>query len=356
MKITKIHQHTFAESIISVHQKNTEKLIVLLQNEAVVQHHFTKNETQELFSIKTSMNYSDGGFDINSPSTIYSLDDIIVISNDYKTHAIIHYPEKYTIRVRREDYHANISKFPIALYKNEEQVPHLIYAEAWNRVDILNLENCHNVTADKSLIEQDAEESHAKYANPEKFGYHIWPSNFDYFYANLNMSPDNKYFLSKGWSWGSSDAFYVFNTEDFIKNSRINYQLVGHWEHDGRAACWVSNDEIVVCCNAVIEEYDDADENNPIEFVHYQLKDGKYEQTKRTKVTELTDTNFEFEFLANQQLILTYRKKEKGIYIFDLVGDLLLKNETHRIDHLSPENLTFSTIEKNELTLFQLEL
>ena len=106
----------------------------------------------------------------------------------------------------------------------------------------------------------------------------------------------------------------------------------------------------------MIEEYDDADENNPIEFVHYQLKGERFEQTKRTKVTDLTDTNFEFEFLSNQKLILAYRKKEKGIYIFDLDGKLLFKNETHKIDHLSPENLTFSIIEKNQLTLFQLEL
>lgn len=356
MNIIKTFECTFEENIVAVHQKNAEELIVLLQNEVVVKHHVITNETKELFSIKTSMNYSDGGFDINSPCSIYAMDDIIVVSNDKKTHAIIHYHEKYTIRIQREDYHADISKFPIALFKNQDNIPHLIYATAWNRVDVMNLENCHNLTADKSLIEANAEESHAKYANPEKHGYHIWPSNFDYFYADLKMSPDNKHFLSKGWSWGSSDAFYVFNTEDFIKNSRINYQLVGHWEHDGRAACWIANNKIVVCCNAVIEEYDDADENNPIEFVHYQLKDGKFEQTKRTKVTELTDTNFEFEFLGNQQLILAYRKKEKGIYIFDLDGDILLKNETHKIDHLSPENLTFSTIEKNELTLFQLEL
>lgn len=356
MNIIKNFECTFEENIVAVHQKNAEELIVLLQNEVVVKHLVITNETKELFSIKTAMNYSDGGFDINTPYSIYAMDDIIVVSNDKKTHAIIHYHEKYTIRIQRENYHADISKFPIALFKNEENIPHLIYGSDWNRVDIMNIEDCHNLTADKSLIEEDAEENHLTNSNPEKYGYRIWPREFDYFYADLKVSPDQKHFLSKGWSWGSSDSYYVFRIEDFIKNKRITYQAVNHWEHESRAACWITNDELVVCCNAISEEFDDADPENPIEIVFYKLIGEKFEIIKRTRVTELTDTNFEFEFLANQQLILAYRKKEKGIYIFDLDGNLLLKNETHKIDHLWPENLTFSTIEKNELTLFQLEL
>lgn len=355
MNIIKTFEYTFEENIVAVHQKNTEELIVLLQNEVVVKHHVITNETKELFSIKTAMNYSDGGFDINAPCSIYAMDDIIVVSNDKKTHAIIHYHEKYTIRIQREDYHADISKFPIALFKNQDNIPHIIFATAWNRVDVMNLENCHNLTADKSLIEQDAEESHAKYANPEKHGYHIWPSNFDYFYADLIMSPDNKHFLSKGWSWGSSDSYYVFRIEDFIKNKRITYQAVNHWEHESRAACWITNDELVVCCNAISEEFDDADPDNPIEIVIYKLTGEKFEIIKRTRVSDLADTDHEFQYSFALQAIVSYPKTNLGLLIFDLDGKTILKENQYKIENFNIENHTFSTFDKHELNIFKIE-
>lgn len=356
MKITKIHQHIFEKNIVAIQYKSAEELIVLLHDESVLKHHIQKNETKNIFTLKTSMKYADGGFDIDSPCSIYALDDIVVVSNDKKTHAIIHYPDKYTIRIQREDYHANISKFPIALYKNEAQIPHLIYATAWNRVDILNLENCYNLTSDKSLIEDRAEENHAKYANTEQYGYHIWPSQFDYFYADLKVSPNQKHFLSKGWAWGSCDSFYVFYIEEFISNKRIKTIDVGGFEHQGRAACWISNNEIIVCCNAVFEELDDADEKNPIEIVRYQLKGEKFEITKRTKVPDLKEEDFEFIFSKTLQAIIAYPKDVAGLLIFDLDGNTIFNKQHYKIEHFNPENLTFSTIEKNELSIYKIEL
>lgn len=358
MMIKEIQEIIFQENIITPHQKNDAELIILLDNGSVINYNRIQKEKKELFTITApkNVNFSDGGFDEKSHCSIYSLDDIIVISNDWKTHAFIHYPGRYTIRIQREDYHANISKFPIALFKNTENIPHLIYGNAWNRVDILNLENCQNLTADKSLIELDAEERHEKYVNPEQYGYHIWPKPFDYFYANLQMSPDNKHFLSRGWNWGSSDGFYVFNVEDFIQNKRIKPQTVGYWEHESRSACWISNDEILVCCNSIFEEFDDADENNPIEIVRYRLINEKFEQIKRTKVPELTDTNWEFYYHSSKKAVISYPKGKEGLHIFDLEGNTIFKNNKYKIESFNLENMTFVTLENNHLHLFKIDI
>ncbi|WP_282628390.1 hypothetical protein [Empedobacter sedimenti] len=355
MKIEQTYYNAFEESIVAVNQKNENEIILLFQDQTVRKHDLIYHTTKTLFSLETKIEYTDGGFDIESACSIHLLDNIIVISNDEKTHSFVHYPEKYTIRLQREDYYADISKFPIALYKNENDVPHLIYATAWNRVEILNLEDCHNLTADKSLIEEDAEEKHVKYANPEKYGYHIWPSRFDYFYADLKISPDQKHFLSKGWAWGSSDAFYAFNIEDFIKNKRIKTIKVDFWEHESRAACWISNDEIIVCCNAILEDFDDADPDNPIEIVQYKLSGEKFEKIKRTKIPDLTDTSHEFEYSSALQAIVSYPKANPGLLIFDLDGKTILKNSQYNIEDFNIENLTFSSFDKHELSIYQIE-
>lgn len=356
MTITLTYYNAFEESIVAVNQMNEDEIILLFQDQTVRKHELIYHTTKTLFSLETKVQYTDGGFDINSPCTIYLFDDIVVISNDEKTHSFVHYPEKYTIRLQREEYYADISKFPIALYKDENQVPHLIYASAWNRVEILNLEDCHNLTADKSLIEESAEEKHAKYANPEKYGYHIWPSRFDYFYADVKISPDQKHFLSKGWAWGSYDAFYAFNIEDFIKNKRIKTIEVDFWEHESRAACWISNDEIIVCCHAVFEDFDDADADNPIEILHYKLTGEKFEMIKRTKVPDLTDTNHEFKYSSALTAIVSYPKANAGLLIFDLDGKTILKESDYKIENFNLEHLTFAAFNHCELSIYKIEL
>lgn len=355
MDITLIYHNTFDHRIVAVNQKNENEVLVLLEDKKVYSHELLYHTTQYLFTLETTMTYADGGFDITGPCSLYLLDELVVVSNDFQTHSIVHYPAKYTLGVQRKEYHCAISKFPIALYKDQNQVPHLIYAKAWNRVEILNLNDGHNLTADKSLIEVDAQDRKNQDGGSANKDFQIWPSEFDYFYADLKISPDHKYFLSKGWVWGSSDAFYVFEIKDFIENKRIRKMEVGFWEHDARAACWISNDELVVCCHAVIEDFDQPDPDNPFEIVHYQLLGKQCIQTKRTKVKDLTDTNMELLFHPTLQVLISYKKRTPGFLIFDLQGTTLYKDQEHTIESFDVKSLTFSSIVNDQLYIYQIQ-
>ncbi len=89
---------------------------------------------------KSVFNYSDGGFDITAKTSIYTIDEIVLVVNDFKRHGFVHYPGKYhALHLWREDYHANISAYPIALYKNEKAGPHLILRVAWNHIQIMKV-------------------------------------------------------------------------------------------------------------------------------------------------------------------------------------------------------------------------
>src|SRR4051812_3811299 len=122
MQIQKIHEITFAteESIITATLANANECVLLLSSGIVVRFHIQERQTEHLFSVYHQIGYSDGGFDLNSQSTIYTLDSIVVVVNDYKRHGFVYYPEKYhALNLWREDYHADISCYPIGLYKDE---------------------------------------------------------------------------------------------------------------------------------------------------------------------------------------------------------------------------------------------
>jgi len=74
----------------------------------------------------------------------------------------------------------------------------LIHAVDWNRLEVLNLDTLQNLTAAKSLIEEDAEKRHLEFvarhtgANADN---RPWPHPFDYFYGALLLSPDKSYFF-----------------------------------------------------------------------------------------------------------------------------------------------------------------
>ena len=104
--------------------------------------------------------------------------------------------------MQREDYYAEHSSYPIALFKDDSGIPHLIYSQAWNHTQIMNLDTRQVLTAAKSLIEENAEEKHLKfYAEHEESNKLLWPRSYDYFFGALSLSPNQKNFLSTGWGY-----------------------------------------------------------------------------------------------------------------------------------------------------------
>lgn len=254
----------FQFDINEVELKNENELIILTKQGDVYLYKIDMQIIELLFQIHPDkgIQYADGGFDLEAKSSIYTLDDIVVVVNDFKTHGYVYNgKEQYVIHISREDYYAEHSKFPINLYKDGTTI-FLIYGTKWNRVDVVNLETRQILTIDKSLVEVGAEQSRiAFYKEHKESSKLFWPSNFDYFYGELELSPNQTYFMSKGWVWGSSDSCAVFNREDFIHNHRINVVWQQYFEHENRSMCFVDDETIAIVYNTTMEDINDKDED-----------------------------------------------------------------------------------------------
>ncbi len=230
-------------------------VVFLTEKGDVLKYNVHSNTSEILFGTAAPayVVYPDGGFDPMSPSSIYTLDDIIVVVNDYKTHGFVYNStQNYLIRLQRSDYYAeyaDISKFPIAFFKSKTGDTNLIYSDDWNHLQIVDLTTRRILTADKSLIEENAEAWHINSCKEHGEGNKLfWPTPYDYFYGGLEMSPDESKFLSKGWAWGSVDSLRLYDTADFINNHRIRDKEVFFGEHIGRSACFIDNNSIAFIC------------------------------------------------------------------------------------------------------------
>ena len=257
MQLCKINEITIdsGESIRTATLSGSNEIVILLSSGIVISYNIVEQKRKHLFSVHSDTGYPDGGFDIADHSTIYTLDRVVVVVNDFKRHGVIYYPEKgHFTRLWRGEYHADISRFPIALYKDEMGVPHIIYGKDWNHVQIMNLDTLQILTASKSLIEAGAEEEfiefHQKHSEFTKIP---WPTPYNYFFGKLKLSPNNKFFLSEGWAWGSCDSYNAYDVNHFINSDRILEIPICGGDHINRAACWIDESTIAVGYSPYIE-------------------------------------------------------------------------------------------------------
>ncbi len=203
--------------------------IILTEKGNVFRFHVKTEETEHLF--ETNPPSYPSGFDIGAAASIYTMDDIVVLVNDFKTCGFVwNGQESYLLRLQREDYYACHSKYPIALFQRNG-APHLIFSTEWNHLQIANLTTRQVLTADKSLI-------------------------FDYFFGRLILSPDRRRFLSAGWVWGSQDCYMLFDVEDFLNNHRIKGTPIFQGEHLGRAACFLDDNTIAVLYKEDLDDWE----------------------------------------------------------------------------------------------------
>lgn len=348
MQLTQIQSITIntEEKIITSALCSPNELVILLSSGDVIRYNSEDQSGEHLFSVKSDFSYKDNGFDIEAPSTIYTLDSIVVIVNDYKRHGFVHYPGKYhKLHLWREDYHADISCYPIALFKNDDNIPHLIYSEAWNHLQIMNLDSRQILTAAKSLIEENAEEHHIEfYKKHEESNKLPWPRSLDYFFGELSVSPDNKNFLTAGWVWGSFDAYSIYEIEHFINSNRISYTSLDGWEHDNRAACWTDNKTIAVAYDPRAEGDDGATKNSPQEIHFYDITANTAKIKKEVQVKGLNIVNSKFQYNSELDAIVSISDTE-GISLLSLDGSVLFHDEK-----MSPDsyNTSFNRLLKND--------
>jgi hypothetical protein len=358
MEITKIHDIRFdtEESIMTATLATENKLIMLMSSGNVICYNIDKQKGEHLFSVKSNFSYEDGGFDINSKSTIYTMDSIVVIVNDYKRHGFVHYPNKYKkLHLWRKDYHADISCYPIALFKNELDIPHLIFSEAWNHLQIMNLDSRQILTASKSLIEENAEEKHLEFYKKHKEDNKLpWPRPYDYFFGKLEMSPNNESFLSTGWAWGSCDAYNVYDVKHFLENNRIADIPLGGWEHSNRAANWIDNKTVAVAYNPLEEDDENATNDSPQEIHFYRIKDNKPEIENKVQVKGLDVVNSKMYFNRELNSIFLISDKQ-GIAIISLEGEILFHDEKLSLTQYYPTLNRLVKTDDRSVTIYKLK-
>jgi len=350
MKIEQQYEIIFDidETLIAATMSKPNEAVIVLSSGNVIRFNLDEKKREDLFSLKSSIGYSDGGFDITAKISIYTLDEIVVVVNDFKTHAIIHYPGKYmALRLQREDYYAEISQYPIALFKNEINIPHLIYAAAWNHIQIMNLDTRQILTASKSLIEENAEEEHIKfYKKHNEVNKLAWPRPYDYFFGKLKVSQNCKYFLSAGWVWGSFDAYTIYNMDHFIKSHRISSIRIGGWEHENRAVCWINNNTVAVTYNPLIEGDDNSNSDTPNEIHFYELNDEKTELVRKIKVGNLDIKNAEMEFSNKLNSLVVFSEK-LGIALISLEGVVMYHSKDLKVNsYFADTDLFITTTDK----------
>jgi len=357
MKINKTHEITFDtdETIITVTISKSNEIVMLMNSGNVIRFNLNEKKGNHLFSVKSNIEYSDGGFDITAITSIYTLDEIVVVVNDFKRHGFIHYPDKYhALHLWREDYHADISTFPIALYKSEDGVPHLIFGEAWNHIQIMNLDTRQILTASKSLIEENAEEKHIefykKYNEDNKLP---WPRPYDYFFGKLYLSPNQKKFLSAGWAWGSCDSYNVYDIERFICSNRISALGIGAWEHENRATCWVDNETIAVAYNPFTEGDENSTADSPCEIHFHKIRGDNVELEKKIQITDKNILSSKMYFNKTSNSFITFSDKD-GLTIISLDGQIVFKDENLKANEYNVEKGLFLVTDNKTISVYEI--
>jgi len=356
MELKQIHNITFntQETVVSASLNSADEWILLLSSGQVVQFNVEDSSNKLLFDINNDFTYKDGGFDIAAPCSIYTLGDIVVLVNDYKLHGYVHYPGNYhRLHIWRGEYHADITRFPIALYKSDIGIPHLIYGVDWNHLQIMNLDTRQVLTAAKSLIEENAEERHIEFYKQNTEENKLpWPTPYNYFFGGLLMSPDNNHFLSKGWVWGSADSYNVYNVADFISNCRITDKNIGCWEHENRAACWIDNETVAVAYNPFID--DDSTKGEPIEIRFYDISSQETVEAKRFIIGKNLPMPNDIFYIKRLNVIIAVYA-ENGIIAYNANGDVLLRDDASP-NKFYPEHELFLSFSHQTVSVFQLRV
>ncbi|WP_046368638.1 hypothetical protein [Flavihumibacter petaseus] len=354
MKLNKIYDIEFdtEDTIVAATLSKINEVVMLMSSGSVVRFNLDDRAGRHLFSVKSEFGYPDGGFDLTAKSSIYTMDEIVVVVNDFKRHGFVHFPGKYyALHLWREGYHADISVYPIALYKNSDGVPHLIYGEAWNHIQIMNLETRQILTASKSLIEENAEERHIEQKG--EYNELAWPRPYDYFFGELIISPDQKKFLSAGWAWGSCDCFNVYDIEVFIKSNRISALNIGVWEHENRPTCWIDNETIAVAYSPFTERDESSTAESLNEIHLYKISGDDVNIEKRVQTADNSILGSGMYYSAAMNSFITVSDKT-GLSIISYEGDVTFKDESLKVVEYNGETGRFLAADNKAISVYEL--
>jgi hypothetical protein len=360
MQLHQILDITFEteETISTATLSGRNEVVMLMRSGGVIRYNLEKLEGKYLFSAAVSpgLSYPDGGFDLNAKSTIYTLDDIVVVVNNYKSHGYIDNTSKNIfVRLWRNEFCVEHSNYPIALFKDNNNVPHIIYGVANNHIQIMNLDTCYVLTNAKSVIEQGAEEKHQKFIEQyTELPIQPWPVAYDYFFGKLLLSPNKQKFLSAGWGWGSADKYNIYDIEDFITNNKIAYTHIGYWEHDNRGVCWIDDETVAVLYNPFGESEDGATKESPTEIHHYKITGNNVELTTKTKLESNSSVKCQLYYNKTIDAFVCF-SDETGLQLINVDGRKILDDQSVKVKHYNDELGLILCAEDKSISIFEIK-
>lgn len=357
MKINKISEFVFNDSdtITCATLSKVNEVVLLMSSGDVVRLNLDDKSSTVLFwAGNNDGSIRERSFDAKAQSSIYTLDEIVVVANDLMSCAFVHHPGYFTkLQLTRSNDHHDISVYPIAIYNSDNGIPHLIYGQAWNHIQIMNLNTRQVLTAAKSLILENAEERFTELEQKHPSGYRgLWPLPYDYFYGRLFLSPDRKKFLSAGWVWGSNDAYTIYDIGKFISDNRISFICIGVWEHQDRSVCWVANDLMAVVYDPFAEGDEGADENSPYKMRLIHLSEQGSEIVQTIQLADRTLLSARMYFLAAQNTFV-FLSAEHGVSVISMNGELVFRDVNLKLNEFKPEMNLFLKAEGQTLSVYQ---
>ncbi|PZR19120.1 MAG: hypothetical protein DI539_15055 [Flavobacterium psychrophilum] len=165
--------------------------------------------------------------------------------------------------VNRSYYRSDVYEYPAAFFTTTEGKTYLIHCPiAYNRIDFEDVETGEIVTNESRNDLSDI------------------------FHSRFEISPDNKFLLSKGWIWSPIDTICVFDIEACLKTpSLLNHATITpDWTGEICSASFADNEYIVLCTS----NEEPLDDDEPVPAGHIALwnfKTGKFSKAVKPPVT-----------------------------------------------------------------------
>lgn len=157
--------------------------------------------------------------------------------------------------LNREDYHCNVSSYGIAFVRHHDQTPLLMHQTQWNRLDITDPENGHQLTQ-------------------RAVSYKPQHNYLDYFHSQLLVSPSRSRFLTNGWHWSPIDNVRYGSVETFLQAfelSTVPVDYGGGYNWD-RPATFMDDDTFAIAI-------DDPNEFSLFEADEVNAQEDKYQES-----------------------------------------------------------------------------
>ena len=142
------------------------------------------------------------------------------------------------MQLRRDDYHCDVSPFPLAFFvSNEKEL--IVHATQWNRLDISDPATGKLLTDRSQSVPIDPK------ALPDRY--------LNYFHGRLHVSPNHSRIADDGWVWAPAGIPMTWSLQAWIETNpwesedgESKKRLCQRWYYWGGPICWVDENTIAI--------------------------------------------------------------------------------------------------------------